>query len=268
MKSDGEAKKDSSVFDRDPDLFDRVRPDYPKEVYSTIVKHTALQQGARLLEIGCGTGKSTIWFAERGYQITAVEKGVNLSAFTAKRFSDMSNVEVINRPFEHLEQRGEKYDLIYAGTAFHWLDQNIAYRKCSRLLKDSGHIALFWSDHLITPETRKNIDLVETAYEKFLPEWAARYKVHDPAIDNAIREKAIRDSGFFERPRRYDFYFSVKSNSRDYVSFLSTTSDHGSLDANIRDSLFEEIARIIDTKCQGIFTKDYRTTLFLARKAT
>lgn len=267
MTSGGKAKKDPSVFDRDPELFDRVRPDYPPELYTTILEISGLRRDGRLFEIGCGTGKSTSWFAEHGYSITTVEKGVNLSMFAARRFKGMGNVNVLNISFENFVNRGIEYDLVYSGSAFHWLDKSIAFTKSAELLNDTGHLALFWNDHIITPETRKEIDFVETAYEKIVPEWAEHFKVHGPGDDNEAREKEIVESELFEQPRRFDFHFSLNYSSADYISFLSTTSDHGSLAPDIRDALFRNIAEVIDRQCNGSIRKDYRSTLFLARKA-
>lgn len=266
MSRDSGVKKDPAVFDKDPDLFDRMRPDYPPELYETILNLTGLKREARLFEIGCGTGKSTTWFAEHGYNITAVEKGVNLAMFAARRFRDLENVSVVNSPFESFVGKVAAYDLVYSGTAFHWIDKRVAFTKSAELLHESGHLALFWSDHIITTETRNEIDLVETAYEKILPEWAEEFKFQGPGGDNDAREKEIVDSGLFEPPSRSDFYFSIKYNSADYISFLSTTSDHGSLPPDIRDALFREITEVIDERCSGSFRKDYRLTLFLARK--
>lgn len=267
MDSKGEARKDPAVFDRDPALFDRVRPDYPAELYTTIQKVSELKRGARLLEIGCGTGKSTTWFAEHGYEVTAVEKGVNLSLFAARKFKNMGNVSVVNSSFESYKGGEAEYDLVYSGTAFHWIDKSIAFTRCAELLNESGHLALFWTDHIITPETRQEIDLVETAYEKVLPEWAEHFKFHGPGGDNEAREREILASGLFEPPRRFDFHFSISYSSTDYISFLSTTSDHGSLAPEVRDALFSEIATVIDKRCNGSYRKDYRLTLFLSGKA-
>lgn len=260
-------KRDRAVFDRDPELFDRVRPDYPPELFETIVDRTGLRKEDQLLEIGCGTGRSTFWFATRGFSITAVEMGRKLSAFATRRFRHLPNVRVVNDSFENFNCGELEFDLVFAGNAFHWLNKDMAYAKTAASLRNSGHLALFWSDLVITDRSREQVYLVETAYEKIIPEWSASFKEYDPEAVNARREKEIRDSGLFAEIQREAFQFEVTYNSSDYILLLSTTSDHGALDETVRNALFSEISRVIDERCGGSFTKEYLCTLFLARKA-
>ncbi len=46
-------------FDAAADLYEAARPSYPEELFDDLVALTALEPGARLLEIGCATGKAT-----------------------------------------------------------------------------------------------------------------------------------------------------------------------------------------------------------------
>ena len=45
------------VFDEVPELYDRVRPGYPTEVFADLVAITVLYERSSLLEVGCGTGQ-------------------------------------------------------------------------------------------------------------------------------------------------------------------------------------------------------------------
>jgi cyclopropane fatty-acyl-phospholipid synthase-like methyltransferase len=47
------------TFDSAADLYDAARPAYPDELLDDLIKLAGLRRGARLLEIGCATGKTT-----------------------------------------------------------------------------------------------------------------------------------------------------------------------------------------------------------------
>jgi ubiquinone/menaquinone biosynthesis C-methylase UbiE len=54
-------------FDRIAQDYDRRRPSYPAALVDHIVQTVRLGPQSRLLEIGCGSSKATILFAQRGY---------------------------------------------------------------------------------------------------------------------------------------------------------------------------------------------------------
>src|SRR5436309_1542968 len=67
------------TFDTAADLYDAARPSYPDELFEDVVELARLEPGARLLEIGCATGKATRPFLERGFPVVCVELGSRLA---------------------------------------------------------------------------------------------------------------------------------------------------------------------------------------------
>jgi tRNA G46 methylase TrmB len=55
-------------FEEVPELHDRARPTYPGPLFDDLASLGALGDGARVLEIGCGTGKATLALAGRGFR--------------------------------------------------------------------------------------------------------------------------------------------------------------------------------------------------------
>jgi hypothetical protein len=53
-------------------------------------------------------------------------------------------VEIHVATFEGWEHESEAFELVYAATAWRWIDPTIRYRKGHRLLQAGGHLA-FWS---------------------------------------------------------------------------------------------------------------------------
>jgi ubiquinone/menaquinone biosynthesis C-methylase UbiE len=63
-----------AVFNEDAERYDRARPTYPGRMFDHLVA-AGVGPGARVLEIGFGTGQATVALAERGYRVVAVELG-------------------------------------------------------------------------------------------------------------------------------------------------------------------------------------------------
>ena len=54
------------VFDEVPELYDRVRPAYPDELFADLVAVTGIDDRSAVLEVGCGTGQATRSLAALG----------------------------------------------------------------------------------------------------------------------------------------------------------------------------------------------------------
>ncbi|MGH2813312.1 MAG: class I SAM-dependent DNA methyltransferase [Actinomycetota bacterium] len=132
------------TFDVAAETYDSARPDYPAELYRDLIDLSGVQSDARMLEIGCGSGKATRPFAERGFHITCIELGDRLAEVARRNLSSFPKVEVVTSSFEDWEGGDLRFDLIYAATSWHWISKAIRYEKAAKLLDPQGHFA-FWS---------------------------------------------------------------------------------------------------------------------------
>ena len=150
MRSE-DAKRESlrATFDRASDLYQRVRPEYPAQLFDRLLRVTKLRPAARLLEVGCATGKATLPLARRGFRITCVEIGAALAASAHENLAAFDGVEVIADAFETWEAPSDPYDLVFAATAWHWIDPEVRYRKAAEVLTSGGHLAFWDAVHVV-----------------------------------------------------------------------------------------------------------------------
>src|SRR5262249_11757074 len=123
------------TFGEDARLYDRMRPGYPRLLFDDLVELTILGAGARVLEIGSGTGQATEALASRGFRVTALDLSADMAAVCAERcarFGDLVRIEV--GPFEHWPATAT-YDLVFSATAFHWIDPEVRISKSAALLR-------------------------------------------------------------------------------------------------------------------------------------
>src|SRR5262249_60316628 len=70
------------------------------QLFDELVRLADLRPGARLLEIGCGTGLATIPLARRGYLITCVEIGQELAVQARTNLAGLPAGQVLQEAFE------------------------------------------------------------------------------------------------------------------------------------------------------------------------
>jgi hypothetical protein len=102
------------LFDEVPELYDRVRPPYPDELFADLVAITGVDEGSSVLEVGCGTGQATRSVATLGWSVTAVEPGAGIWALARRRLAGFDQVHVEQSTFEEWDDRGRRFHLLLA----------------------------------------------------------------------------------------------------------------------------------------------------------
>ena len=130
------------VFNEVPELYDRVRPTYPDELFADLAAITGMDRRSSVLEVGCGTGQATRSLAALGYSLTAIEPGAGMAALARQRLATSPNVEVETSSFEEWDDRGRLFDALVAASSWHWVDPSIGWRRAHDVLRPGGWMAL------------------------------------------------------------------------------------------------------------------------------
>ena len=253
-----------TTFEQVPELYDRARPTYPAELFDDLADLAALGEGARVLEVGCGTGQATLPLARRGYSILCVELGAGLAAAAERKLRGFANVEIVHANFETWEPSRAGFDAIVAFTAFHWVDPELRYPKAARLLRDRGSLAVAGSLHVQRPGGDTFWAEVQEDYDAVVPSPDNRPPPLPDEIDD-LREE-IEASGHFEYVGERRYVWDTEYDADEYISLLDTYSGHRSLDDERRRALYDRIRRRIDARPGRRVTKTYITMLNVARK--
>lgn len=254
------------TFDSAADLYEEARPAYPEALIDDLVALADLEPGARLLEIGCATGKATRPLLRRGFSVVCLELGRQLAERARRDLAGMP-VEIHAIPFEAWEGEPGAFDLVYAATAWHWLDPAIRFRKAHRLLRPGGRLA-FWSALHAFPAD-------------FDPFFAEIQKVYDalgegdggqwpPAPPEQVADEAadIEASGLFEAVEVRRYVWEASYSADEYVALLSTFSGHIAMDPAKREHLYREIRQRIDRRPDARVRRHWHAILHVARRVT
>jgi cyclopropane fatty-acyl-phospholipid synthase-like methyltransferase len=247
------------------DSYEKYRPTYPQELFEDIIRFANLDEDHTLLEVGSGTGKATEGFVKEGIStITCIEYGENLAHLTQKKFSSYPDLQVIHSSFEdwNLPEK-VKYNLVFSGTAFHFIPHETGYRKAASLLKDDGVLALFWFVHI--PSYEPVYASIRKAYASFAPHLEDS---HAPTLAEFIEERSKQtlESGAFQNLKTHTYTWNQTYTAEEYVGLLDTHSGHQLLAPEQKASLYEEIRKAILAQNSGVITKTHAVALFLAKK--
>lgn len=130
-----------TLFDSVAQLYDASRLGYPSDIVEFAVATAAAGTGSEVLEVGCGTGQLTERLAGYEFRLTAIDVGPSMIA-AARRRLDGSALSFQVSSFEDFAAAEASFDLIVSGTAFHWVDPEVRFRKPARLLRPGGWLAL------------------------------------------------------------------------------------------------------------------------------
>lgn len=256
-----------ATFDSAAGIYQRARPEYPAEVYAELIRLTALPPRARLLEIGCATGKATLPLARRGHPITCLEIGAGLAAQARRNLAAFAGVEVIEAAFETWQPAaGTGFDLVFAATAWHWIDPAVRCRRAWELLRPGGHLALWNALHVVPAGGDPFFAEIQEVYDEIgegLPPGQAWIRPGELPGDRA----EIEASGLFTGVVTRQFDWEVRYTAEEYIGLLGTFSGHIAMSQWQRDRLYGEIRRRLAGRPDGTVRRHWGCVLQVARRA-
>jgi len=122
--------------------YERHRPGYPVEALRWAAEQLGLDPGARVLDIGAGTGKLTRRLVSLGYDVVAVEPGAPM---LDELRAAVPEAEAREASAESIPVRDETVDAAFAGQAYHWFDRERALPELQRVIKPGGGLVLLWN---------------------------------------------------------------------------------------------------------------------------
>lgn len=244
--TDQERRALGRVFDEVAELYDRVRPRYPDQLFADLAAATGVADGAPVLEVGCGSGQATGSLLALGCAVTAVEPGADMAALTRRRHAA---AEVENVAFEDWADRGRRFDGLVAATSWHWVDPTVGWQRAHDVLRPGGWIALLGNVVVRVPDEpevyAETADLHERAAPGY-PGWGR------PPLADEVRATGgwgeVEDPGDLFGLALVHWYPSVQwFDGSGFADLLRSLSVYRALPAAVREPLLDAIADRIRT---------------------
>ncbi|MFJ2241182.1 methyltransferase domain-containing protein [Streptomyces sp. NPDC087859] len=258
------------VFNDVPELYDRVRPGYPDELFADLAAVTGLDAQSTVLEVGCGTGQATRSLAALGYSVTAVEPGADLAALARRRLAAFRDIEVETSTFEAWDDRGRRFDALVAASSWHWVDPSVGWRRAHDVLRPGGWAALL--GHVVVRRPEEPEVYAETAdlHERFCPgnpAWG------HPPLEDEVRARdegwgLVDDPGELFGLTVVRWYPTVQwFNGEGFADHLRSQSPYRKLDSHVREPLLDAVAERIRTRLGDRASRRYLSVLRVGQRA-
>jgi len=258
------------VFNEVPELYDRVRPGYPDELFADLLGITRTDDRSSVLEVGCGTGQATRSLAALGCSVTAIEPGTAMAALARQRLGTFDKVNVETSTFEEWDDRGRRFDLLVAASSWHWVDPSIGWPRAHDVLYPGGWMALL--GHVVIRRPGQPEVYAETAdlHERFSPGnpgWG------HPPLEDDVRSTGegwglVEDPGALFGPTIVRWYPTVQwFNAEGFVDLLRSTSLYRGLEPHVRKPLLDAIAERIRTRMGDRAARHYLSVLRVGQRA-
>lgn len=254
------------TFESAAQIYQDARPEYPSELYDELVHLAALQPGDQLLEMGCATGKATLPLARRGFPITCVELGQALAAEARRNVGSFPAVQVFDADFETWQPHQQtNFALVFAATAWRWVDPVVRYRKAWTLLRPGGCLAFWNAEHLFPPDGDTFFQEIQAVYEEIgegLPQGAGWPAPGDLPDDQA----EIESSNLFGNVVVRHFDWETAYTADEYIRLLDTFSSHITMADRQRHHLYGEIRRRLARRPNGRVRRHWGAVLHVAQR--
>jgi SAM-dependent methyltransferase len=129
-------------FDTVAAEYERHRPEYPEEALRWTAELLGLEPGARVLDVGAGTGKLTRGLVSLGLEVVAVEPG---GPMLEQLRTAVPEAEAYEGPAESIPLPDANVGAAFAGQAYHWFDRERAVPELHRVIRAGGGLALLWN---------------------------------------------------------------------------------------------------------------------------
>ncbi|MDI1465149.1 class I SAM-dependent methyltransferase [Catellatospora sp. KI3] len=134
-----ERLRHASSFGAAATAYAEHRPDYAPAAVRWAIEPAP---GARVLDLGAGTGKLTAALASVSADVTAVEPDPAMLAELRRRLPD---VRALAGSAEAIPLPDASVDVVLAGNAMHWFDMAVAGPEIARVLTPGGILAGLWN---------------------------------------------------------------------------------------------------------------------------
>ena len=257
-------------FDNVPEIYDRVRPTYPPELFDELLSYlgSAPERGLRAVEIGPATGQATRSLLERGIAVTAVEPGARLAAYLSRKLADFSTLEVVNAKFEDAPLEPGAYDLILAATSFHWVDRASRWERCQALLNGRGALAIVSTNQIESVADGGFFARVQPVYDRHQPDNGEDEGGFELPGEDVVPQEytEIDASQLFGEVALHRYRWDQRYTTQEYGDLMRSYSRTQAMEPAAQDALISDVCALIDSEFGGSITRPLVITLTLGRR--
>jgi ubiquinone/menaquinone biosynthesis C-methylase UbiE len=209
-------------------LYLKYRPTYPKEVYETIYgfleENASIRRWQLAVDVGCGTGQSTVPLCERFDRVVGVDQSVAQLDEARNALTDAIRSKVTYRVSSYDDLsfvEDSSVDLVTSAMAMQYFDVDKFYPEILRVLRPGGVLAAYGYALAQIHKPEGHRILLELYHQKL----RGYFSDHRNHIDNLYRDLFESFAVAFPLSKRVDSVAINRQFSVDeFIGYLSSWS--------------------------------------------
>jgi SAM-dependent methyltransferase len=162
-------------------------------------------------------------------------------------------------------RRPTAFGLVFAATAWHWIDPAVRYRKAADLLRPGGHLAFWAAVHAFPRGGDPFFHQIQEVYDEI--GGSAPADTVFPAPEDLPDQRAeIEATGLFTDVAVRRFDWEITYTAEEYIRLLDTFSGHIAMAPWQRGRLYGEIRRRLAARPDGTLRRHWGAVLHVARR--
>lgn len=228
------------LFGQEAKNYTKYRTPYPKELFELLTKLIP-KDSSRILDIACGTGKSTEPLLETGLEVTGCDHDPQMIGEAVEQ-ADIKNLNIkyCVGDAEHLPFPDAYFDVVTVGAAFHFFVNDIAMTEIRRVLKPKGLLFVYWT--LTVKDTPEEDSIPGSIYKKY--NW-----IKIPAelrdlknISDFLKKVGLQDVSTERIPISYN------TSIEERVGLMTTSGTYELLSSEEKKAFLDEIRTTLTDK--------------------
>ena len=200
-------QKIGKCFGTQVEAYDRYRSGYPREFYDMLFSLVKTNKISDILDIGCGTGKSTEPLASlRGVRVVGCDHDLRMLS-QAKKNALNHNLPIAYKKCEaeNLPFKDNSFDIVTIGNAFHWFATRKTIKNIKRILRPNGLFFIYWKQM-----DKEDIYLRRKIFRQFNPKYKGpRVLITPRECVELLRRYSFQRVGHFSK--KYTSHYTLEN---------------------------------------------------------
>jgi ubiquinone/menaquinone biosynthesis C-methylase UbiE len=124
------------------DLYDRYRPEPPEVLGDLLCRLAQACPPERVVDLGCGTGLSTRYWATRARRVMGVDPSADMRRLAVQQ-TRAANIEYVEGFSHATGLPAGCADIVTCSQALHWMEPQATFTEAARILRPGGVFAAY-----------------------------------------------------------------------------------------------------------------------------
>jgi ubiquinone/menaquinone biosynthesis C-methylase UbiE len=223
--------------------YQKYRLSYDPRLYKLLFSLIKNKTNISVLDIGCGTGKSTtplVTFAPKRLlnklKIIGIDPDKKMLV-EARAYAKKNKLPItyLQGNAEKLGLKKETIDAVIAGTAFHWFATKKAFTNINKVLKPGGVFMVFWTWR------QRSANKTKSAVAEVLEKYS--WKSIDPKWRDTKEIQKLFYKTDFSRFGTISIPYTEVSNLNELVGLCKTVASYAILSASHKKEFIRDITK-------------------------